>query len=51
VHPGEAALLTLGSIAGARIGAGALARINERRLKLVFGLFLGGVAILMLVRS
>jgi uncharacterized protein len=51
VHPGEAALLTVGSIAGARIGAGALARINERRLKLVFGLFLGGVAILMLVRS
>ncbi|HEV8461843.1 MAG TPA: sulfite exporter TauE/SafE family protein [Gaiellaceae bacterium] len=51
VHPGEAALLTVGSIAGARIGAGALARINERRLKLVFGLFLGAVAILMLVRS
>lgn len=51
VHPGEAALLALGSIAGARIGAGALARIHERPLKLVFGLFLGAVAILMLVRS
>ncbi len=51
VHPGEAALLTVGSIAGARIGAGALARIHERPLKLVFGLFLGAVAILMLVRS
>jgi uncharacterized protein len=51
VRPAAAAALAIGSIAGARIGAGALARIEERPLKLVFGLFLGGVAILMLVRS
>ncbi len=46
----DAAALTAGSIVGARIGASALARIEERPLKLVFGLFLGGVSILMLVR-
>jgi len=51
VHLGEAAALAVGSIAGARIGAGALAHIEERRLKLVFGLFLAAVAVLMLVRS
>jgi uncharacterized protein len=51
VRPGEAAALAVGSIVGARLGAGALARIQDRPLKLVFGLFLGGVAILMLVRS
>ena len=51
VRPAEAAALAVGSIAGARIGAGALARIEERPLKLVFGLFLAAVAVLMLVRS
>ena len=51
VHPWEALALAAGSIIGARIGAGALTRIRERPLKLVFGLFLAGVAILMLVRS
>ncbi len=51
VRPAEAAALAVGSIAGARVGAGALARIEERPLKLVFGLFLGAVSILMLVRS
>lgn len=51
VHLGEAAALAAGSIAGARIGAGALARIDERRLKLVFGVFLAAVGVLMLVRS
>jgi len=51
VHPADALALAAGSIVGARVGAGALARIRERPLKLVFGLFLGAVAILMLVRS
>ncbi|HVV58571.1 MAG TPA: sulfite exporter TauE/SafE family protein [Gaiellaceae bacterium] len=51
VHPWEAIALAVGSIGGARIGAGALASIDERRLKLVFALFLGAVAILMLVRG
>ena len=51
VRAGEAAALAVGSVAGARIGAGALSRIDERRLRLVFGLFLGAVSLLMLVRS
>jgi uncharacterized protein len=46
----DAAALAAGSIVGARIGASALARIEERPLKLAFGLFLGAVSILMLVR-
>lgn len=50
VRPWEAVALAAGSIGGARIGAVALARLDERRLKLVFGLFLGAVAILLLVR-
>ena len=50
VRPWEALALAAGSIVGARIGAGALARIEERPLKLVFGLFLGAVSVLMLVR-
>jgi uncharacterized protein len=51
VKPVEAAALAVGAIVGARVGAGALARIEERPLKLVFGLFLGAVSVLMLVRS
>jgi uncharacterized membrane protein YfcA len=51
VHPWEAIALAVGSIGGARIGAGALASIDDRRLKLVFGLFLFAVAVLMLVRG
>jgi uncharacterized membrane protein YfcA len=51
VHLGEAAALAVGAIGGARIGADALARIKERHLKLVFGLFLAAVGVLMLVRS
>jgi len=47
----DAAALAAGSIVGARIGASALARIEERHLKLAFGLFLGAVSILMLVRQ
>jgi hypothetical protein len=49
VHPLEAAALTVGAIAGARVGALALSRIDERLLKLVFGLFVLGVSALMLV--
>jgi len=51
VRPFDALALAAGSIAGARVGAGALSRIEERPLKLVFGLFLAAVAVLMLVRS
>jgi uncharacterized membrane protein YfcA len=51
IRPWEALALAVGSIVGARIGAGALARIRERPLKLVFGLFLAAVAVLMLVKS
>ena len=47
----EAAALAVGAIAGARVGAGLLARIDERALKLVFGLFLVAVAVLMGLRS
>ena len=47
----EAAALAVGAIAGARVGAGLLARIDERALKLVFGLFLVAVAALMGVRA
>ena len=50
VRPVDAIVLALGSIVGARLGASALSRIHARRLKLVFGLFLGGVSIAMFVR-
>jgi uncharacterized membrane protein YfcA len=50
VRPWEAIALAAGSVVGARLGAGALARIGDGPLKLIFGLFLGAVAILMLVR-
>ena len=50
VRPAEAAALALGAVAGARVGAGLLARIDERVLKLVFGIFLVGVAIAMAVK-
>jgi len=43
--------LAAGSIAGARIGAGLLAKIDERLLKIVFGTFLVGVAVLLGVRG
>jgi uncharacterized membrane protein YfcA len=43
--------LAAGSIVGARIGAGLLARIDERLLKIVFGTFLVGVAVLLGVRG
>jgi len=50
VRLGEAAALAVGSLVGARIGAGLLARLDERALKLFFGLFLVAVAVLMAVR-
>jgi uncharacterized membrane protein YfcA len=43
--------LAAGSIVGARIGAGLLARVDERLLKVVFGVFLVGVAVLMGARG
>ena len=46
VRYGTAIALAAGSIVGARIGAGWLARIDERHLKVVFGVFLVGVAVL-----
>ena len=48
---GTAVGLAAGAIVGARIGAGFLARIDERLLKIVFGVFLVGVAVLMGVRG
>ncbi len=47
----DAAALAIGAIVGARMGAGLLARIDERLLKLVFGLFLVVVSILMGLRA
>jgi len=51
VHVPEAAGLACGSIVGARVGAGLLARLEERRLKLVFGAFLVAVAALLAART
>lgn len=47
----QAVGLAAGSIGGARIGAGLLARIDERVLKVVFGTFLVGVAALLGARG
>jgi uncharacterized protein len=47
----EAAALATGSIVGARLGAGLLARADERWLRGLFGLFLLGVAGLLAVRG
>jgi uncharacterized protein len=44
-----AALLTAGSVLGARLGAATLSRIDERRLQLVFGVFLVLAAVAMAV--
>jgi len=45
----EALALAVGSIAGAQIGAHLLARADERKLKLAFGVFLLVVAVVMAV--
>jgi uncharacterized membrane protein YfcA len=50
VRVGYAVALALGSVVGARVGAGLLARIRERPLKIVFGLFLGAVAVLLVFK-
>jgi uncharacterized membrane protein YfcA len=50
VRVGYAVALAVGSVVGARVGAGLLARISERPLKIVFGLFLGVVALLLVLR-
>jgi uncharacterized protein len=44
-----AVALAVGAVVGARIGAHLLAQIDERLLKAVFGLFLVGVAVVMVV--
>ena len=49
VRPVEALALAAGSIVGAQAGARLLARADERRLKLAFGVFLLIVAALMAV--
>jgi uncharacterized protein len=46
-----AVALAGGSVVGARVGAGLLARIDERLLKVVFGVFLLAVAALMGIRG
>ena len=46
----DAVALAIGAVAGARVGAGLLARIEERPLKLAFGIFLVAVSALMVVR-
>ncbi|HZU20099.1 MAG TPA: sulfite exporter TauE/SafE family protein [Gaiellaceae bacterium] len=50
VRVGAAVALAAGSMAGARGGTALLTRLDERALKLVFGAFLLGVAILIEVR-
>jgi uncharacterized protein len=50
VRVGYALALAAGAVLGARVGAGLLARIQERPLKIVFGVFLGAVAILLVAR-
>jgi uncharacterized protein len=45
----DAASLAVGAVFGARLGAGLLAQLDERVLKLAFGLFLIAVAVLLVV--
>ena len=51
VHWWDAVGLAAGSIVGARIGAGYLAKIDERLLKIIFGLFLVVIAVIVGVRA
>jgi uncharacterized protein len=46
-----AVALAIGAVAGARIGAGLLTRLGEDALKLTFGVFLVGVAVLLGLRA
>ena len=50
VRYGDAVALAAGSILGAQIGAGLLARLDEHVLNALFGLFLIGVAVFIVVR-
>jgi uncharacterized protein len=50
VRIGYAVALTIGSIFGARVGAGLLARVDERPLKILFGLVLAATSILLFLR-
>lgn len=47
----DAAALAAGAVAGARLGAGMLTRVDERTLKIAFGCFLVAVAVTMGVRA
>ncbi len=47
----EAVALSIGAVAGARVGAGLLTRLDDHVLKLAFGIFLVFVAVLMGVRA
>jgi uncharacterized membrane protein YfcA len=47
----DAFALAAGAVVGAPIGAGLLARIDERLLKIIFGTFLVAVAVLMGARG
>ena len=47
----NALALAIGAVVGARIGAGLLSRLEEHVLKLAFGIFLIGVAVLMGLRA
>lgn len=47
----EAVALAIGAVAGARVGAGLLTRLDEHVLKLAFGLFLVCVSVVMGVRA
>jgi uncharacterized membrane protein YfcA len=46
-----AILLSIGAVVGARVGAGALAKADDRRLQWLFGSFLAAAACLMLVQG
>lgn len=46
-----AILLSIGAIVGARTGAGALAKADDRKLQWLFGSFLAAAALLMLVQG
>jgi uncharacterized protein len=51
VRYGTALALAAGSVVGAPIGARLLSRMDERMLKIVFGVFLIGVSVLLGVRG
>ena len=51
VHYWDAVGLAAGSIFGAAVGARLLTRIDERLLKIIFGVFLIGIAVVVGVRT